>query len=105
MDRYRLLSIIIVPRVTHAMGIMSGFILMVVMVVMAVRVADCTVSMIIVVENGKLKSRLKWSWPNRGYYPGICMEELKKHEKSCQVSRRPVEIHTRDTEHNPIDLM
>jgi hypothetical protein len=40
MDRYRLLSIIIVPGVTHTMGITSeGSILM---VVMAVRVADCT---------------------------------------------------------------
>ena len=62
MDRYRLLSILIVPGVTHTMGNMSGgFILVVVMVVMAVRVADCTASMIVVVVNGKLKSRLKWS--------------------------------------------
>jgi hypothetical protein len=40
MDRYRLLSIIIVPRVTHTMGIMSGgFILVVVMAVTAISVA------------------------------------------------------------------
>jgi len=46
MDHYRLLSIIIVPGVTHAIGIMSGgFILVVEMVV---RVADCTASMIVV---------------------------------------------------------
>jgi phage-related holin len=49
------------------MGIMfGGFRQVVVMVVMAVTVSDCTVSMIVMVVNGKLKSRLKWSRPNRG---------------------------------------
>jgi hypothetical protein len=53
------------------------------------------------VVNGKLRSSLKWSWPNRGIISVFAWRNWEKHEKSCQVSRRPVEIHTRDTEHNP----
>jgi hypothetical protein len=52
------------------------------------------------VVNGKLKSRLKWSWPNRGIIAAFAWKNWEKHEKSCQVSRRPIETHTGDTEHN-----
>jgi hypothetical protein len=45
---------------------MSGGFILVVMDVMVVWVAYCTASMIVAVVNGKLRSSLKWSWPNRG---------------------------------------
>jgi Flp pilus assembly protein TadB len=54
-----------------------------------------------VVVKGKLKIRLKWSWPNRGIIPVFAWRNWEKHEKSWEVSWRSIEIHTRDTKHNP----
>jgi len=61
MEYYGPLSIIIVPGVTHTIGIMSGGFILVVMDVMVVWVAYCTASMIVAVVNCKLRSSLKWS--------------------------------------------
>jgi hypothetical protein len=37
--------------------------------VTAVRVSDYIASTVVVVANGKLERRWKWSWPDRGIIP------------------------------------